>query len=316
MADSPFLVLVGTYRSGTTSLFRYLSDHPQVAASSLKETGYFLPVDEPAPSRWGIGGGAVGPTLRMGRDPLNRYFDLFDATDDAELRVEATPTYLYNRDSAEAIAAALPGARILVTLRDPMRWIVSCYKLFVALRVVDEGFDEWVRRQESEPEPNARPFELRTLEHGNFAPYVEMYREIFGNERVLVVYFEDLAADPNASMGDVTRFAGIDPTFYDGYAFENVNPVRRFRRPSYYERYQTARSAIVSSLTRAPRSVRSAAERVERWAYPRYEAWATESVPDPSIGPTTRQTLVDRFLPVSDELTRVSGVAPPWPHPG
>src|SRR5205085_1010868 len=71
MGDSPFLVLVGTYRSGTTSLFRYLSEHPQVAASSLKETGYFLPVNEPAPSRWGIGGGAVGPTLRMGRDPLN-----------------------------------------------------------------------------------------------------------------------------------------------------------------------------------------------------------------------------------------------------
>ena len=75
MTDVPFLVMVGTYRSGTTSLFRYLSDHPQVAPSSLKETGYFLPVDEPAPSRWGVGGRVVSPTLRMGQDPLAHYFD-------------------------------------------------------------------------------------------------------------------------------------------------------------------------------------------------------------------------------------------------
>jgi hypothetical protein len=305
--------MVGTYRSGTTSLFRYLSDHPQVAPSSLKETGYFLPVDEPAPSRWGVGGRVVSPTLRMGRDPLERYFDLFEPSRRAVVRVEATPTYLYNRASAEAIAAALPGCRILITLRDPMRWVVSCYKLFVALRVVEQPFDEWVQRQhEDRQELTARPFQLRTLEHGNFAPNVAMYREVFGAEHVQVVYFEHLVAQPKDCLASVARFAGIDPGVYENYAFTNVNPVRRFRRDSYYDRYEATRSSIASVLAHAPAVLRSGAARLERWAYPRYEAWATEPVRDPVLGPKTRQLLVERYREVSPELTTLLGVAPPW----
>lgn len=48
--DQLYLIIGGTTKAGTTSIFRYLSAHPDVCASSLKETRFFLDKDYPLPS--------------------------------------------------------------------------------------------------------------------------------------------------------------------------------------------------------------------------------------------------------------------------
>jgi len=316
VAETQFLLLVGTYRSGTTSIFRYLSDHPQVSPSALKETGYFLPRGEPAPSRWGIGGHLASETLRMAEAPLDRYLALFGGRDDAAVRVEATPTYLYYRDSAEAMRAALPDCRVLITLRDPFKWIVSVYKLFIALRVVDESFDGWIRRIVAEQRPiEDRPFELRTLAHGRFASHVEGYREVFGADRVMVAYFEDLVSDSRELLAAVARFAGIDDRFYGGYTFTNVNPVRKYRKDAYYERYAAMSTTVARGMHAGPPVVRNRIQRLEQWALRRYEAWATEPVEDPYVGAEVQRRLVEQLGGVASELTALLGSAPPWQSP-
>jgi hypothetical protein len=305
---------VGTYRSGTTSLFQYLSDHPDVCPSVLKETGYFLPDDAPAPSRWGVGGIIEGSTVRMGREPFDVYTDMFQSRPDAPLRVEATPSYLYEPSSASAILDALPDCRILITVRNPVAWVVSCYKLFVALRVLDDSdtFDSWAGRQLDDPRPaHDRPFELRTVLHGQFHRYIRSYIDLFGAERVRVVFFEDLATDPLNSMRTIADFAGIDADFYQGYDFKNVNAVRRFRRLTYYKAYATSRQRVLHAVERSAR-LRAAVLRVEERLLPRYMDWATEPVPDPVVARETQDRLADFFADVVPGLEHLLERRPPW----
>lgn len=314
MPEPRYLVLVGTYRSGTTSLFQYLGDHPGVCPSALKETGYFLPVDAPAPSRWGVGGIVEGSTLRMGQEPFEVYTAMFESRPEAPVRVEATPSYLYEPSSAAAMHAMLPDCRIIITVRDPIPWVVSCYKLYVAIRVLEDSdtFDDWVLRQfEDSRQERERPFEARTLLHGRFHHYIRRYLDLFGSERVQVVFFEDLTSDSLGTMRAIADFAGIDPGFYEGYDFRNVNAVRRYRRLSYYQSYATTRRTLLRAA-HGSAALRAAILAAERRILPRYVEWATEPVPDPVAAPATLGRLAEYFEEVGPGLEQLILRRPPW----
>ena len=70
-------VIAAAEKAGTTSLFRSLSEHPQVAPASVKETRYFQPI-------------LYGQPL----EPLPVYESYFRDAGDAPIRMEATPRYL------------------------------------------------------------------------------------------------------------------------------------------------------------------------------------------------------------------------------
>ncbi|MEW6715877.1 MAG: hypothetical protein AB1345_00005, partial [Chloroflexota bacterium] len=84
--EKRFLIIAGTTRAGTTSLFKYLSDHPDVCAASVKETGFFLDADYPNPP----------PTKYRAEDGLSRYESYFSSCPEKPVRLEATPGYLYS----------------------------------------------------------------------------------------------------------------------------------------------------------------------------------------------------------------------------
>src|SRR4028119_1824807 len=96
MADQrlPNLIIAGVAKAGTTSLFNYLAQHPEVFPSDVKETRYF-------------------DALRFGEqlDPLERYAEYFRRRTSERYAVEATPSYFQGGSrTAGAIRPALPGA--------------------------------------------------------------------------------------------------------------------------------------------------------------------------------------------------------------
>jgi hypothetical protein len=239
---TPFLIVAGTYRAGTTALFRYLSDHPQVAPARIKEVGYFLPVAS-----------EMGSEYRVGRDPLATYLELFDdATAEPSVRVEATPGYLYEPETAKAIRTALPEARIALTLREQVDWLTSWYKTIKVLRQIEPAlsFDDWVDRQLADRRPaSERPYSMRAVEHGRFARYVERYVDIFGLARVSVIFFDELERCPRRVMQRLAAFGGLDPEYYGGYHFEIVNRAVKLRRAKQYDLYAATvgRAAAVAN---------------------------------------------------------------------
>ena len=103
--------IAGVQKAGTTALFDYLSDEPELSLSHVKET-HFFDDDE---RDWA-------------RPDYAPYHALFDAPD-GRLRGEATPIYLYWPKVLERICAYNPAMKLIVVLRDPVERAWSHWRM-------------------------------------------------------------------------------------------------------------------------------------------------------------------------------------------
>jgi len=132
----PTFLLVGAAKAGTTSLFRYLSQHPAIFTPSVKEPRYFA-IAENEHKSW------KGPEWMSGLGDTHfvsdwdRYCSLFEGSASYKASGEASTLYLYDPKAPERIARRLPNARIFAVLRHP----------------VDRAFSHWVMNWQAGVEP-------------------------------------------------------------------------------------------------------------------------------------------------------------------
>ena len=294
------LIVGGTTKAATTSLFAWLADHPQVSAARIKETRFFLDLDYPLDSKYRF------------PDGLERY-ETFFAPPDGRVRVEATPDYLHSSGCADRIARGLEGARVVFSLRDPLTRLWSWYRYARQTARLDVGtsFEQFLGRQVPAGTGGAAQ-ELRALEQGAYAGYLERYLEAFGPERVHVLFFEELAMAPQESMEALARFAGIDPAFYRGHRFPVQNPTRDVRSPAlergtmrlaYHARNLTYRAPLVQGALRA----------VRRSLAPLFVRLGTRATSGEALAPATKVELVEHYAPSVRALEELLGRSVPWP---
>src|SRR3954465_912455 len=113
----PTFFVLGAARSGTTSLHYWLAQHPQVAMSATREPTHF--VFRPGP-------GGPQPCIADDRRLLTKsvpdrsaYERLFPAGG-VPAAGDASPLYLYPRETPELIASAVPDARLIAVVREPV----------------------------------------------------------------------------------------------------------------------------------------------------------------------------------------------------
>lgn len=207
--DFSYLIIGGAPKAGTTSLYRYLADHPDVCSSSIKETRFFLDSEYPLSS-----------VSRYNGENLEAYNDYFVYCDSPEkIRMEATPDYLYS-ENAVKIAGLLPKSKMIFIRRDPVERMVSWYKFARQKGYLDQetDFESYVRSQAGlEIEPNT-PVHMRALDQGRYEKYLLPFTRAFG-DRLMVIDFEDLKRDPADVMIKVCRYAGLKEDFYADYEF-------------------------------------------------------------------------------------------------
>ena len=100
-----YLIIGGTTKAATTSIFSYFSNHPQVCASSIKETRFFLDSDYPVISKYRY------------EDGLEKYQEFYiHCKQNFKFRLEATPDYLYSKNTAYKISNSLPNSLLVFIL--------------------------------------------------------------------------------------------------------------------------------------------------------------------------------------------------------
>jgi hypothetical protein len=245
--------VVGAAKAGTTSLWRYLGDHPEIFMSPLKEPFFF------AQRRFG------SPVTDSAA-----YLRLF-ASADERLRGEASSTYLWEEGAPAAIQAASPAAAIVISLREPVDLTRSLYLHMVRLGLERRTFaqaiaDEVVhgRVPSRLPLPYVRP--------GLYSPGVERYLERFGG-RVFVAFFEDLVADAPATMRALFEFLGVEPSFAERL---DARPHNEFALP---------RAGVVGRLMRSRRAWAVGYAVVPRPARDRLYRTLVRSAPKPEPEP-------------------------------
>jgi hypothetical protein len=216
----PNLFIIGAARAGTTSLFDALARHPDVFACPVKEPHFLSsdvgrsPAEVERARRAGrlVGAGtalsAAPPRVGLTLD-AEAYLALFAAGRDRAVRMEASTDYLPSHVAPGAMAAIAPGARAVAVLRDPVERAWSHHlvaeqngQMAMPFRDVIDAELRVLRDA-----PQAPP--VGCVGRGLYARQLPRWQQALG-ERLLVVLFDELTADPSGTLDRVMRHAGLD----------------------------------------------------------------------------------------------------------
>lgn len=219
MMTLPNLFILGAPKCGTTSLYRWLADHPQIAGSPMKETAYFA---DP--------GSHIYRPDRNVRNGLAPLAALYAKANTAKLvRLEGTPSHIYSQ-TALAHIPDLPGApKCLFVLREPAAQIRSLFIYFQnswSFLPDDLSFDTYVDRlTNGDQDWTAGGNELlvNALENGRYVHWLRRWQARLGPDRMRVISFESLMGCPTDTLHAIADWIGATPEFYHAYTFPEEN---------------------------------------------------------------------------------------------
>jgi hypothetical protein len=214
----PNLFVIGAAKAGTTALHHYLAQHPDIFMSPLKEPNYFA-FDHRVRI---FACPHLTPRNEFERDRLRReryeisvldradYERLFARGRHRPIRGESSPAYLYFPGTAARIRRAVPDARIVAVLRNP---VDRAYSKFLQMRrdsmeplgdfaaaVAAEG---WRKRAGWSPT-------WLYMDRGYYHRQLEPYFEQFDRSHIHVLLYDDLKRDPSASLCAIFEFLDVD----------------------------------------------------------------------------------------------------------
>ena len=203
----PDFLVIGAMKGGTTSLYDYLCRHDKVEVAFRKEVHYF---DGHYPS---------GPQWYRANFPTRSQMRKLGL---GAVTGEATPYYLYHQAAAPRIAALLPNARLIAVLRDPADRAISHYfhsvRTGIDTRPIRQAFAEESKHVPGE-EARVLDNHYKSDQHrmwsyvarGHYAQQLEAYYQHFSREQILILKSEELFADPQRAVTQVTDFLDVEP---------------------------------------------------------------------------------------------------------
>jgi hypothetical protein len=201
----PNFFIVGAPRCGTTSMYIYLWQHPEVYVSVHKEPHFF--------------GSDLSPLAGTVREE-ELYLALFAGAGGHPRVGESSVWYLLSERAASEIHAFAPDAKIIILLRDPVAMAHSLHSLYTRSGNEDlPDFEEALAAEAERREGNRLPAGVYFPEGLIYtdvvrhAAKVERYLDAFGRENVHCVLLEDLVRDTAAVYRRTLEFLGIDPDF-------------------------------------------------------------------------------------------------------
>ncbi len=208
--SKPSFIIIGAGRSGTTSLFHYLAQHKQICMSPVKETNYFA-YEENELNAQSDEWEAIDLLFPVKTE--KEYFALFDSAGPDCATGEASPLYLYAPGTAERIKRALPDARIVVILRNPVDRAYSNYMGCARDARERRTFDEAIDAEMAGAAGRRLDGIHNYLRAGYYARNLKSYFDQFKRDRIAIFLYEDFVKDPAALLRQLFRFLDVDHAF-------------------------------------------------------------------------------------------------------
>jgi len=248
----PNFFIVGAPKAGTTSLYHYLDQHPDIYMSPLKEPAYFsfeLRPENFEASRRAHVRRLVEDVRHYVHGPMEQkrangivcewedYMRLFAAATTQRAIGEATVSYLWSKTAAAEIASRIPQAKIIMVLRAPPERAFSQYLQGLSDGILTQPFQDYVRaslRDSRECLSVYKPF----LEIGFYAEQVQRYLAHFPREQVGIWIYEETKGRPREFMREVLEFLEVDSAFIPDTSKRYLEPrVPRMIKPNKLLRY-------------------------------------------------------------------------------
>ena len=228
----PNFCIIGAAKSGTTSLYEYLKQHPQIYMSPVKEPRFF-----------GLEGEI--PNFRGPRDEytnrvlmcnIEDYRSLFQGVTNETAIGEASPWYLYLEKAPLQIRHHIPEAKLIAILRNPVDRAYSSF-LHQLQRGAEplKDFSQSLLEEEIRIRQHWRPI-WHYKQLGFYYQQLKRYWETFDKKQIQVYLYEDFCDNPISMLQNIFRFLDVDDTFIpDISARHNV---------TYYPENKTSRDLI------------------------------------------------------------------------
>lgn len=189
----PNFIVGGALKAGTTAIYHYLRQHPQVFMAADKELRFFS-YDEKDP--WCITHPKGFPVKTF-----DKYLEAFSGAKDEIAIGEASPMYLHSEFAARKIRECLPDAKLIFSLRNP---IDSAYSSF--------QMDFRVKRETRSVEDGLGIDQPRVQRYRYYF-HLKKWFDLFPPENIKILVFDDIVEDPASSIPGIYRFLNVDESF-------------------------------------------------------------------------------------------------------
>jgi len=276
------LLVAGAHKAGTTTLYRWLVQHPGLAGHAQPELAFF--VDE---REWAEGEAAY------------RRYGPPAAPADGRPFVAKHAKFLHAPAAPERLRAHSPDARLVVLLRHPVERAHSAFGYARARgREPLATFEEALAAEEGRLAAGMPPWhDTAYATNSSYLPALERLERAFPRGLVRVLLSEDLAARGSELVRELYRELGVDAGFAPELARLH-NAGRSARSPAFARVLERSRASVARKLV--PRAL--------RWRLAeRLHAWNRADAAPPPLPPATRALLLERFAPTVDALERRIG---------
>lgn len=271
----PDFILGGAPKSGTTALFNYLSQHPEVYTSSPKEPHFFAKRD-------------ASHVVRGMNYSREEYEALFRGAAPAQKAGEASTGYLHHADqAAPKIQALIPNVRLLFLLRNP----------------IERAYSEYWFRLHTGDLPSAEPFATYVARpkhwvfHGStsYVSGIKRFYDHFDRSQILVLLTDDLKRSRRDVFEQACRHIGVDPGVEIDLSVKH-NVTRYPRSPRLFR----LAGRLVPGLSRWASNVPLLRPLRSRLLF-------SSNAPKPPMRPADREQLIERYADSIEELGRLIG---------
>ena len=228
----PDFFIVGAPKCGTTSLYYYLRQHPEIFLPDYKEPHYF--------------GKDLKKRSNEFIDNDDEYLSLFKDAKSNQKIGEASTFYLYSKSAPREIKDYNPGAKIIIMLRNPIDFLHSLHSQFLCSGNEDESdFKEALNLEEDRIQGKKLPKNIDMLDKIYYRKHafripgqIQSYLRIFGDENVAVIILDDLHKNPGQCFIKILKLLHVDTNFTPDFSIQNPNKaVHSFWIRNFIKRY-------------------------------------------------------------------------------
>ncbi|MCX7551330.1 sulfotransferase family protein [Xanthomarina sp. F2636L] len=216
------LFIVGAAKSGTTSLYNYLSQHPEIFLPRVKEPNFYSNAESDNPADYIIPKKGKTCHKRMINDK-NVYFSLYEEARNQKILADASPSYLWDKDAAKNIYSDFPNTKIIILLRSPIHRAYSHYLMDLKYgHQLENNFKQAILKDQF-AEPKVWGKAHMYLDIGLYYEQVVRYLDVFDKKHVKIIIYEDFIKSTEQYLREIFDFLKIDNSLVNKIDFQKVH---------------------------------------------------------------------------------------------
>jgi len=214
------LFLIGAMRAGSTTLYHFLSQHPEIYMSSIKEPDFFVAeYSRRNLSKAGLADADYQKRIEIINNKgkfrtIDKYQQLFRDIKNEKYAGEASH-YLYNPGTAHIVYDYNPDSRIIVSLRNPVERIYSEYMYYVRDGRVNVPFNDFLQTGLVWDNVNKKwnIFSESRLNKGFYSKLLKPWFYFFGKEKLKIIVFDQLVHNPMQVCKELYSWLEVDTKY-------------------------------------------------------------------------------------------------------